>query len=150
MRVDEIECVVRKWQALPIRHVETAGEPLLSKIGPRQRDRRFREIDAGDVRAALREPREIHTSAATDFEHRPTAPATEVHQPQQVVKLFEMIVIEVVKKCAGAGRMGRDLEVVDMLFPIFPHPIDRQHRLTIAIADFRVQIADCRFDRNLK
>ena len=64
-----------------------------------------RQVDAGDARAALGEPREIHAGAAADFEHRPAAVAVEVHEPQQVVELFEMILIEIVEEAARADRM---------------------------------------------
>jgi hypothetical protein len=42
-----------------------------------------------------------------------------------------MILIEVVEKPARADGVLRDLEIVDVLFPVFAHLIDRRHGETI-------------------
>ena len=75
----------------------------------------------------LGEPREIDAGAAAHFEHRAAAPAVEVDEPQQVVKLFEMILIEIVEEAARSDRMLRDLEIVDVPFPVFTHLFDGRH-----------------------
>ena len=67
--------------------------------------------------AAFGEPREIDAGAAADFEHRSAAIAVEVDEPQQVMELFEVILIEIVEEPARADRMPRDLEIVDVPVP---------------------------------
>ena len=84
-----------------------------------------------DLGAAFGKPREIHAGAAADLEHRSAAPAVKVHEPQQVVKLFEVILIEVVEEAARADRMPRDLEIVDVPFPVFANLVDGSHGETI-------------------
>ena len=74
---------------------------------------------------------EVHAGAAADLEHRTAAPAAEIDEAQQMVKLLEMILIEVVEKPARADRVLRDLEIVDVLLPVFAHLVDRRHRQTI-------------------
>ena len=52
MRVDEIERVVGKRQPLAVGFAQVRLEALLREILTRQRDRRRRQVDAGDDRAA--------------------------------------------------------------------------------------------------
>ena len=89
---------------LAVGDLELAAEALLLEIGARQVDRRRGEVDAGDVGAALREPRQIDAGAAADLENRSAAVAVEVDEPQQMVELFEMILIEIVEEPARADR----------------------------------------------
>ena len=108
--------------------LEAPREPSLGEVGPGEGDSRFREIDAAHLGAASRKPHEVHAGAAADFEHRTAGPAVEVHEPQQMVKLLEMVLIEVVEKATRADRMLRDLEIVNMPFPVFTHLLDADHR----------------------
>ena len=93
-------------------------QPLLREILARQRDRGRRQIDAGDDRAAARETHQIGAGAAADFEHAPAAVAVEVDEPQQVVQLLEMILIEIGEEARRADRMRRDLEIVNVPVPV--------------------------------
>ena len=77
--------------------------------------------------AALREPGQIDAGAAADFEHRLAAVAVEVHEPQQMMQLLEMILIEIVEEAARADRMPGDLEIVDVPFPVRAHVVDGRH-----------------------
>ena len=47
------------------------------------------------MRAAAGETRQIGAGAAADFEHRPPAVAVEIDEPEQVVQLLEVILIEI-------------------------------------------------------
>ena len=84
------------------------------------------------VGAALGEPREIDAGAAADFENRSAAVAVKVHEPQQVMELFEMILIEIVEKPARADRMPRDLEIVNVPVPVRADLVGRCHGQTIS------------------
>ena len=128
VRVDEVERVVGKRQTLAV------GDAQDRPSGPAARSSPSPDAIADCVRstpvtigAALRESREIHARAAADFEHRSAAIAVEVHEPQQVMQLFEVILIEIVEEAARADRMPRDLEIVNVLFPVRANVIDRRH-----------------------
>ena len=101
MGEDEIERVVGERQLLAVGFAQVRFEPLLREVLSGERDRRRREIDAGDERAALREAHEIGAGAAADFEHALAAIAVEVHEPQQVVQLLEMILVEIGEEAAA-------------------------------------------------
>ena len=77
-------------------------------------DGRRGEVDAGDVGAAFREPRQIDAGAAADFENRSAAIAVKVHEPEQVMELLEMVLVEIVEEPARADRMPGDLEIVNV------------------------------------
>ena len=76
-------------------------EPLLREVLSGQRDRRRREIDAADDGAALREAGEIGAGAAADVEHTLAAIAVEVDEPQQVMQLLEVILVEIGEEARG-------------------------------------------------
>src|ERR1700704_4174964 len=99
-------------------------EALLLEIRARQNDRRRSEVDTGDVGAALREPGEIDAGAAAHFDHPAPAPAVKVHEVNQMVELFEMVLIEIVEEPARADGLLRDLQVVDVPVPVFAHRVD--------------------------
>ena len=44
-----------------------------------------------------------------------------------MVKFLEVILIEIVKEAARADGMLRDLEIVDVLFPVRPHLFRSRH-----------------------
>ena len=79
------------------------------------------------IGAAFGEPRQIDAGAAADFENRAAAIAVEVDEPQQMVQLLEMILIEIVEEPARSDRMPGDLEIVDVPFPVRAHLVDRRH-----------------------
>ena len=66
-------------------------------------------------------PGQVDAGAAADFENRSAAIAVKGHEPQQMMELFEMILIEIVEKAARADRMPRDLEVVNVPVPVLAH-----------------------------
>ena len=66
----------------------------------------------------LREAHEIGAGAAADLEHALARVAVEVDEPQQMVELLEMILIEVGEESRRPDRVRRDLEVVDVLVPV--------------------------------
>ena len=72
-------------------------------------------IDAADDGAAFREANEIGAGAAADVEHALAAIAVEVHEPQQVVQLLEVILIEIGEEARGDPGASADLEIVDVL-----------------------------------
>src|SRR3954468_5387632 len=112
MGVNEVKAVVGKRQPLAVGDLEGAGQPLLREIGPGEVDGRRGEIDASDRGAALREPGQVDAGAAADFENRSAAVAVKGHEPQQMMELFKMILVEVVEKAARPDRMTGDLEIV--------------------------------------
>ena len=59
-------------------------------------------------------PREVDRGATADFENRSTAIAVKSHEPEQVVQLFEMILIQIVEKPARADGMTRDFQIVNV------------------------------------
>ena len=93
-------------------------QPLLREVLPRQRDRRRRQVDAGDDGAALGEPDEIGAGAAADVEHAAAAIPVEVDQPQQVVQLLEVVLVEIGEEPRRPDRVRRDLEIVNVLVPV--------------------------------
>src|SRR4029079_8194600 len=97
---------------------EVPSEPLLREIAPRQCDRRRGKVDAGDAGAASGEPRQVDPGAAADFQNRSSAVAVKSDEPQQVMQLFEVVLVEVVEEAAGADWMRRDLEVVNVAVPV--------------------------------
>ena len=127
MRVDEVERVVGERQPFAVGDPEVALEPLLLEVGPRERDRRLGEVDAGDQRAAAGEPREVHAGAAAHFENPASAISVEVDEAQQVMELLEVILIEIVEEPARPDRMLRDLEIVDVPLPVRANVVDRRH-----------------------
>ena len=82
--------------------------------------------------AAAGEAGQIDRRAAADFEHRSAAVAVEIHEPEQMVELLEMILIEIVEKPARADRMPRDLEIVNVLIPVRADVVGRCHGQTIS------------------
>ena len=44
-----------------------------------------------------------------------------------MVQFLEVVLIEVVEKPARADGVPRDLEIVDVLLPVFAHLIDGRH-----------------------
>src|SRR5438046_1891378 len=108
---DHVETIVLERERLPVRNLKAAGEPLLREVGGGETDRRSRDIHADDRGSALGKSRQVDAGAASDFEHRPAGVAVEVDEPQQVMKLFEVILLEVVEECSGADRVCRDVEI---------------------------------------
>ena len=110
---------------------KVAAQPLLREIGAGQLDRRRREVDAGDDGAAPGEPGEVDAGAAADFENRSALIAVKSDEPQQVVELFEMVLVEIVEEAARADRMPCDLEVVNVLVPVVADVVDGRPRLRL-------------------
>jgi hypothetical protein len=100
VREYEVEGVVREWEALAVGDEEFAGETLLREIGLCEIDRGPGQIHAGHMSAALGEPGQVDSRPAADLQDRPAAIAVEVDEPQQMVQLFEMVLIEIVEESA--------------------------------------------------
>ena len=128
----QVKGVVREREALAVRDLERASEPLLLEVGPGQIDGGGGEIDAGDRRAAPGKPDQIDAGAAADFENRSAAVAVKGHEPQQMMELLEMVLVEIVEKAAGTDRMTGDLEIVNMPVPVRAHVVCRSHGQTIS------------------
>ena len=97
------------------------------KVGSRQRDRRLREVDAGHDRAAPGEARQVDACAASDFENAPPSISVEVDEAQQMMELFEMILVEIVEEPTRSHRVPGDLEIVDVSFPVRANIVSRRH-----------------------
>jgi len=127
----------RRWywrQALAIGDLKGAGQALLFEVGPGQVDGGGRQVHTGDLGAAPGKPREVHAGAAADFENRSAPIAVKRHEPQQMVELLEMILVEIVEEAAGSDRMRRDLQIVNMPVPVQAHGVGRSHGQTITAA----------------
>ena len=110
--------MIRKGQAFAVRFVKLPLKPLLLEVLACQRNRRVRQVDTGDDGAAPRETRQVGPGTATDLQDTFTPVALEVHEAQQVVQLFEMILIEILKEARAANRMVRDFEIVNVPVPV--------------------------------
>ena len=128
VRVNQVKAVVGERQVLTVGHLKPAVQPLLVEVGTGQIDRRCGKVDACDLRAAFRETRQVDAGAAADLENRSAAVAVKVDERQQVMEFLEVIVIQIVEKAAGADRMPRDFQVVNMRVPVLTHVIGRRHR----------------------
>jgi len=127
MRVDQIEGAVRKWQMLAVADEELASERLLFEIRLREADRGRGQVDTRHACASPGEPGQVHGRTAPDLEDRAAAVAFEVHEPEQVVELLEVVLIEVVEKSARADRVPRDFEIVYVPFPVLADCVSRGH-----------------------
>ncbi|MGC4081329.1 MAG: hypothetical protein QM736_04245 [Vicinamibacterales bacterium] len=103
--------------ASPLATRRSGVQPLLLEVGACERDGRLREVDAGADGASLGEACEIDGGTASDFEDRLAAIPIEVDQPQQVVQLLEVIVVEIVEEATRPDRVTGDFEIVNVLFP---------------------------------
>ena len=112
---------------LAVRDVKIALKPLLREVRARERNRRRRHIDAGDDRPAFGKPRQVDTGPAAHFENRFASAAVKRDEPQQVMELFEMILIEIVEEAARADRLAADLEIVNVLVPVRADLVDGGH-----------------------
>src|SRR5438552_13156163 len=116
--VYQVKAVVGKRQVFAVGHLEGTGEPLLLEIRPGQLNRRGCQVDAGDRCAAARETREVDARAAADLQNRSAPIAVKSDEPEQVMQLLEVVLIEVVEKPAGANRMPGDFEIVNVAVPV--------------------------------
>ena len=69
--------------------------------------------------------------AAADFENLPAGVAVKVDEPEEMVELFEMILIEIVEKAARSDRMPGDFEIVNVAVPVVANRIDGRHALEL-------------------
>jgi hypothetical protein len=129
--VHQVKGVIGEWQAFPVGDLEPAREALLGEVGARQLDGRRGEIDAGDVGAALREPGQVDPGATADFKNRSAAIAVKVHESEQVMQFFEVILVEIVEEAARADGMPRNLQVVNVPVPVLTDLRRRRHLTTI-------------------
>ncbi len=127
VREHVVEGVAGKRQLFAVGDAQVAGQSLLLEVGLRQRDGRRREIDAGADGAALGEARQVDRGTAPDLEHRLAAIAVEIDQPQQVMQLFEVILVQILEEPARPDRVRRDFEIVDVLFPVRADFVDGRH-----------------------
>ena len=68
-RVDDVEAGVGVRQRLAVGDAQfLGGDAVQLEVLARKIDRRLRQVDAGDARAALREAHQVGADAATDFE----------------------------------------------------------------------------------
>ena len=113
---------------------EVAAQPLLFEVGACEIDRRAGNVDPGDVGAALRKPGEVDAGAAPDLENAAASVSVKADETRQVMKLLEVILIEVVEESARPDGMTRDLEIVDVLIPVRPNVVYRRHGQHYTIA----------------
>ncbi len=68
-----------------------------------------------------RESNQIGAGSASDLEDAASAELVERHEPRQMVQLLEMILLEIGEEARRAGRMRRDVEVVNVCVPVRAH-----------------------------
>ena len=68
-----------------------------------------------------READQIGAGAASDLEHAAPAELIERHEPRQMVQLLEVILLEIGEEAGRAGRMRRDVEIVNVRVPVRAH-----------------------------
>jgi hypothetical protein len=115
----QIERLVGKWKPFSVCFAKIRLQPLLFEILLRQRDCRRREIDARDGRTTAGEPRQIRARAATHLQNLTARIAVEGDETKQVVKFFEMILIEIGEESWCPDRMFGDFQIVDVTIPVF-------------------------------
>jgi len=125
--VDEVERGVGERELLAVGDLELRAQALLLEIGPGERDGRRGQVDAGHAGAAPRKAREVDPRAAAHLENHPAPVAVKLHEPQQVMELFEVILVEIVEEAPGPDRMPRDRQVVDVMIPVAAHLRCRHH-----------------------
>ena len=76
----------------------------------------------GHPRAAARKAHQIHAGAAAHVEHGLAGQPVKGHQPQQVMELVEVILVEVVEEPGRARRVPRNRQIVDVLVPVAANP----------------------------
>jgi len=113
MGVHQVKGVVRKRQVLSIGDFEMSRKPLLLEVGAS-------EVD-GEAARSRRSPRRRLSRTARGRRPRRSrlrepfaAAAVKVDEPEQMVEFFKMVLVEIVEKSPGAGRMCGDLEVVNV------------------------------------
>src|SRR5207342_1349510 len=110
-------------QALAVGDLQRALQPLLVEVGPGQLDGGRGQVDAGDLGTTLGEARQVDAGTAADFENRSAPIAVKRHEPQQMMELLEMVLVEIVEEATGSDRMRRDLQIVNMPVPVHPHGV---------------------------
>src|SRR5690606_4436711 len=83
-----------------------------------QADGLRRRVDPDDPRAGASKAHHLDTGATTDVDHVTAAPGVEVDEAQQVVELFEVVLVEVGEEAGRARLVGTDLEIVDVTVPV--------------------------------
>lgn len=121
--VYQIEGTVGKWKPFSVCFTEVGFQPLLFEILSRECDCRRRQIDAGDDRSAACEPRQVGPRATPDLEHLTTRIAVKVHQSKQVMKFFEMVLIEIGKESWCTDGMFGDFQIVNVTVPVFANVV---------------------------
>ena len=121
MRVDEIERSLPERQRLAIRDDQLCRQLLEREVLRRERDRGRCEVDAGGPGAMTYERDQIGAGAASDLQNAAPAELIERHEPRQMVQLLEVILLEIGEEAGRAGRMGRDVEIVNVCVPVRAH-----------------------------
>ena len=113
-----VERVVRKRQVLAVRDSQAHRQVLLHRVARREADGGLRDIHAHGLGPGSREAYEVDARAAAHIEHTAAPLPVEVHEPEQVMELLEVILIEIRVEARGTRGMGRDGEVVDVGVPV--------------------------------
>ena len=115
----EIECAVCIRQVLAVGFAQIGLEPLLGEFWRASAIADAERSTPLTMAPALGEAHQVGAGAAADVEHALAAVAVEAYQPQQVVELLEMILIEVARRSpASRARLRADLEIVDVMIPV--------------------------------
>ena len=121
MCVHELERLLSERQRLAVGDRQLHRQLFQRKVLRCERDRGRCEVDAGDLRAMTREPNQVGARSASDLKDATPAKLVERHEPRQMVQLLEMILLEVGEEAGRSGRVGRDVEVVNVRVPVRTH-----------------------------
>ena len=119
----QIEGRVGKRELFAVCFAKIGLQFLLFEILLRESNRRRRQIDAGHDGSATGKSHEIGAGAATHFEHLTAGVAVEVHQTKQVMKFFEMVLLEIGEESWRADWMFGDLQIVNVTVPVLSNVV---------------------------
>src|SRR4029453_8511121 len=123
--VDEIERLIRKRKPFAGGDSKLTRYPLLREVGPGKVDRRRGDVDPGNHRSPFGKSCQIDGSAAADLENAAAGVSVKRDEPQEMMELFEMILIEIVEEAPSADRLPADFEIVNMTVPVLTDCVDR-------------------------
>lgn len=125
--VHEVESVVGKRQVFSVGDAKFSLESQLLEVGSGQCNSRGGEIDTGNRSTSSGKPREVYARAAADLKDGSIVVGVEPDELRQVMELFKVVLLEVIKEAPRSYRMAGDFQVMDVVFPIRPDIFSGRH-----------------------
>jgi hypothetical protein len=99
VRVHQSESGLREWQRLPVADQQVlGGQAVVAEVLTREAYGSTREVDAGGLGPAPREPGQVCPDPAADFQHPSASKGPEVDQLGQVAEFVEAIDVQFVEE----------------------------------------------------